>query len=202
MLHTSAVPLNLLEVLSDLQSKMEGYGFALAGGTSLALRFGHRLSIDLDFFTEAAFEPQDLANRLAVGPESITGSASGTLQMQLRKVKVEFLRHSYPPIAPKEFIQNIHFWSLQDVAAMKLNAICNRGSKKDFYDIRALLKEYDLHTLIQWYGAKYQPASSLMLVRSLSWFEDADAEPDPISLINESWDEVKSQIKTAIRSLS
>jgi hypothetical protein len=92
---------------------MEGYGFALAGGTSLALRFGHRLSIDLDFFTEAAFEPQDLANRLAVGPESITGSASGTLQMQLRKVKVEFLRHSYPPLAPKEFIQNIHFWSLQ-----------------------------------------------------------------------------------------
>jgi hypothetical protein len=202
MLHISAVPLNLLEVLSDLQSKIEGYGFALAGGTSLALRFGHRLSIDLDFFTEAAFEPPDLANLLAVGPESITGSASGTLQIQLRKVKVEFLRHSYPPLAPKEFIQNIHFWSLQDVAAMKLNAICNRGSKKDFYDIRALLKEYDLHQLIQWYGAKYQPASSLMLVRSLSWFEDADAEPDPISLINESWDEVKSQIKTAIRSLS
>lgn len=201
MLHTTAVPLNLLEVLTDLQEKTSASGFALAGGTSLALRFGHRFSVDLDFFTAHDFEPVALAEKLGVGPNSITGQAKETLQLLIDQVKVEFLKHSYRQLAPHDLIQHMHLWSVPDVAAMKLNAIANRGSKKDFYDIAALLNTYTLETLISYYKEKYNPASLLMLVRSLSWFDDADAEPDPRSLAGASWPDIKQIISNAIRSL-
>lgn len=201
MLHTSAVPLDLLQVLTDLQETTSAKDFALAGGTSLALRLGHRLSLDLDFFTPAHFDPATLAQDLGFGAESITGQAEGTLQLRVKTVKVEFLRHAYPKLAEDDVIQNVRMWSLQDVAAMKLNAISNRGSKKDFYDIAALLAHFPLEWMIGQYQMKYRPASLMMVVRSLAWFNDADAEPDPVSLCGDTWPNVMNKISIAIRSL-
>jgi hypothetical protein len=202
MLHTSAVPANLIEVLGSIQPRTVDAGFALAGGTSLALRFGHRLSVDLDFFTTTTFDPSQLSNALALGPESITGQANGTLQARIQNVKVEFLRHAYPPLNPVEIIDQIHLWSLPDVVAMKLNAISNRGSKKDFYDVAACLDHMTLEQMLGHYRAKYQPVSLMMCIRSLAWFADADAEPDPISLRNASWPHIKNRITSAIRTLT
>lgn len=202
MLHQSAVPLNLWQTLLELQKPLADTGFALAGGTSLALRLGHRLSTDLDFFTVDSFEPQALAEQLNLDHKSITGIAKGTLQIRHSDHKIEFLRHSYPRLEAIEQIDGIKIWSLADVAAMKINAIVNRGSKKDFYDIAALLALHPLETLLDFYQEKYQPASLLMVIRSLSWFDDAEAEPDPISLTGESWLSIVDQIKTAIRQLN
>ncbi|MEY3895533.1 MAG: hypothetical protein RLZZ214_1052 [Verrucomicrobiota bacterium] len=201
MLHRSAVPLNLFEVLTDLQERTSASGFALAGGTSLALRLGHRLSVDLDFFTSAPFDPATLANDLGVGPESITGQAQGTLQLRINNLKVEFLKHSYPQLADLDLIQGVRMWSFEDVAAMKLNAISNRGSKKDFYDVAALLEHFPLATMIRLYQAKYRPASLMMVIRSLAWFDDADSEPDPVSLRCDTWPVVMAKVSAAIRSL-
>jgi len=201
MFHLSAVPVNLLEVLTGLQEKTTAAGFALAGGTSLALRFGHRLSVDLDFFTSAHFEPATLAHELGIGPELITGQAAGTLQLRVNNVKVEFLKHAYPELAELDVVQGVRMWSLEDVAAMKLNAISNRGSKKDFYDVAALLDHFSLATMIGYYQAKYRPASLMMVIRSLVWFEDADSEPDPISLQGDAWPTVMEKVSAAIRGL-
>ena len=201
MLHTATVPVNLLKVLTDIQENTTSAGFALAGGTSLALRLGHRLSVDLDFFTLDPFDPATLAHHLGSGPESITGQAEGTLQLRINDVKVEFLKHSYPRLANNDLIENVNMWSLEDVAAMKLNAISNRGSKKDFYDIAALLEHFPLQTMIGHYQAKYHPSTILMVIRSLAWFDDADAEPDPISLRNDTWPDVMTKISAAIRTL-
>lgn len=201
MLRTSAVPINLTKVLTDLRDITASSGFALAGGTSLALRFGHRLSVDLDYFTSARFDPATLASNLGFGPEFITGQAEGTLQLRVDNVKVEFLRHAYPKLADDDLIQGVRMWSLGDVAAMKLNAISNRGSKKDFYDVAVLLEHFSLQSMIEFYQSKYRPASLMMVVRSLAWFEDADAEPDPITLRDESWTTVMEKIASAIRSL-
>lgn len=201
MLHTSAVPLNLFNVLTDIQEKTSAAGFSLAGGTSLALRIGHRLSIDLDFFTTTHFESATLAHHLDCGPESITGQADGTLQLRINNVKVEFLKHSYSKLADDDLIQGVTMWSLMDVTAMKLNAISNRGSKKDFYDIAALLDYFTLTEMIRHYQAKYNPASLMMVIRSLAWFDDANSEPDPISLRNDTWPSVIKKVSTAIRTL-
>lgn len=84
---------------------------------------------------------------------------------------------------------------------MELNAIANRGSKKDFHDIGALTERFPLETMLQFYQTKYRPASLMMVIRSLAWFDDADAEPDPISLRNETWLVIKEKIASAIRTL-
>ena len=201
MLHSSAVPVVLLKVLTDLQAPLAGSGFSLAGGTSLALRLGHRLSVDLDFFSSNHFEPTSLAQQLGLGPGSITGQATGTLQVRIHQIKVEFLQHAYPRLAGDDLVEGIRMWSLADVAAMKLNAISNRGSKKDFYDLAALLEHFPLQTMIDHYRAKYRPASLMMVIRSLAWFDDADAEPDPISLRDDSWQSVRNRVSSAIRAL-
>jgi hypothetical protein len=201
MLYTETVSASLLKRLRDYQQPAAAYGFALAGGTSLSLRFGHRVSVDLDFFTTLDFDPASLANHLGYGSESISGQAEGTLQLQVEDIKVEFFKHAYPKLRPIETIEGISLWSLEDVAAMKLNAITNRGSKKDFYDVVALLDHFTLETLIGYYQAKYQPASLMMVIRSLAWFDDADAEPDPLSLRQESWVMIKKKIALAIRGL-
>jgi predicted nucleotidyltransferase component of viral defense system len=185
----------------DVKDLAFSAGFSLAGGTSLALRLGHRLTVDLDFFTTGDFSPSSLSKKLGFGPETLTGMAEGTLQCRIQNVKVEFLRHNYPQLAEPDTIQGVVMWSIPDVAAMKLNAICNRGSKKDFYDIAALLDHFPLQILLDRYQTKYRPASLMMVIRNLAWFEDADAEPDPISLCGESWPAVTDKISAAIRAL-
>lgn len=201
MLQPAAVSVNLLQVLRDLQEKTASMGFALAGGTSLALRLGHRLSFDLDFFTNVDSNSEHWADRLGAGPETIIGTAEGTLQLVINGIKVEFLRHAYPKLAEFETHGDVRMWSLEDVGAMKLNAIANRGSKKDFYDLAALLDQFPLETMIAHYQAKYRPRSLLMVIRSLAWFDDAESEPDPISLQGTAWSQVKDCVSNAIRKL-
>lgn len=201
MLHQSAVTLNLWETLLSLQQPLDKSGFALAGGTSLALRMGHRLSVDLDFFTTHSFDNETLVKCMGINPSCITGMAEGTLQIRINDIKIEFLKHSYPALLGIEQIDSIKLWSLEDVAAMKINAIVNRGSKKDFYDLAAILKLHSLERILEFYQEKYRPATLLMAIRSLAWFDDAEAEPDPISLVGESWQSIMDQIKSAIRQL-
>ncbi|MCD8481581.1 MAG: nucleotidyl transferase AbiEii/AbiGii toxin family protein [Verrucomicrobia bacterium] len=147
------------------------------------------------------FEPDALVRDLGLNATFMTGQAEGCLQLRINNIKVEFLRHAYPKLAEDDHVEGIRLWSLQDVAAMKLNAIANRGSKKDFYDIVALLEHFALQSMIDLYQAKYRPASLMMVIKSLAWFVDADAEPDPITLRDQSWHEVKEIISSAIRSL-
>lgn len=201
MLHQSAVTLNLWETLLSLQQPLAHHEFALAGGTSLALRMGHRLSSDLDFFTTQPFDADKLIKSIGIDPSCITGIAEGTLQIRINNIKIEFLKHSYPALREIEQHNDIKLWSLEDVAAMKINAIVNRGSKKDFYDLAALLKIHPLESILAFYQEKYRPATLLMAIRSLAWFDDAEAEPDPVSLTGESWQSIMDQIKSAIRQL-
>lgn len=74
---------------------------------------------------------------------------------------------------------------------MKLNAVANRGSKKDFYDLVELLKHHTLQEMLGFFSTKYPNTDPFVVVRSLAWFEDAEQEPDPISCVGQTWIEVK-----------
>ncbi len=91
--------------------------------------------------------------------------------------------------------------SIKDVAAMKINAICNRGSKKDFFDMKVLLKTFTLREMLDFYQKKYVIGNRFMAIRSLVWFEDADSEPDPKSLDGSSWEAVKKFILEQVSAL-
>lgn len=64
-LQTQAVSPSLMALLQTLMGEKLLSSFSLAGGTALALRFGHRESVDIDLFTEAPFEEQALAEKYA-----------------------------------------------------------------------------------------------------------------------------------------
>jgi predicted nucleotidyltransferase component of viral defense system len=201
MLHHDAVPKPVNDLLARLAPREELREFALGGGTSLALRFGHRSSVDLDFFTTSEFSPDDLFASLKINPATIVRQATNSLTVDANGVKLDLLRHAYPLIEPVECLEGIRFISLPDLAAMKLNAIANRGSKKDFYDLFELVIHFSLQTMIDFFTRKYESSDAFTVIRSLAWFEDAEAEPDPVSLNGLDWQKVKSRIRESVASL-
>ncbi len=194
-LHFETVSEELASLLHKLMAAAELENFYLVGGTALALRFGHRKSIDLDLFTHHPFEASRLSQWIE-GNYSLreAATAQNTLVGQINGIKTDFIAHQYPLIEGVETIDGIRMLSVADIAAMKLNAIANRGSKKDFWDYALLLDEYDRKTLLSFFAQKYPNASRWNVEKSLSYFDDAEQDPDPIDLTGQTWDQVKAVI--------
>lgn len=201
MLRFDAIPEPVRILLVSLAPQPALRDFALGGGTSLALRFGHRLSVDLDFFTTQEFSPETLIASLDISPYTITGRAANSLTIDAAGVKLDLLRHAYSLLEPVESIDGISLISLPDLAAMKLNAIANRGSKKDFYDLAELLKRFTIRQMIGFFTEKYPATDPFTVIRSLAWFEDAELEPDPLPLNSVTWKEVKALACAAVATL-
>jgi predicted nucleotidyltransferase component of viral defense system len=92
--------------------------------------------------------------------------------------------------------------SIKEIAAMKLNAIAGRGSKKDFIDLYYILQKYNLSQLLDFYKVKYQDGSDFMVLKSLSYFDDADLEQTPLIFQDITWDEIKAEIIVQVRAVS
>ncbi|MCL4514505.1 MAG: nucleotidyl transferase AbiEii/AbiGii toxin family protein [Firmicutes bacterium] len=173
-------------------------GFYLAGGTGLALQLGHRISGDLDFFCPEEFEPWSLKDRLAAaGQFAVASEARGTLHGIFNSAKVSFLKYSYPLLFPTKNLTGIEIADYREIALMKITAISSRGSKKDFVDLYFVCQEYSLILLMDLFEEKYRKASysKYHILKSLTFFEDADAEPDPVMLKPWSWENVKDYFK-------
>jgi hypothetical protein len=172
------------DLIKKLQARDELKGFYLVGGTALALQLGHRNSIDIDLFTKKDFEPTDLLNTLGKDfSVEATFSANNTLLSFVDRIKTDFITHNYPLIHPPITEEGITFLSLQDIAAMKLNAISNSGKRlKDFIDIYYLLEHFSLNEMIEFYSIKYPKFNPLIALRAVGYFEDIDPEIDPPKL--------------------
>lgn len=202
MLHFDAVPDSVRNLLMRLAPLPALEDFSLGGGTSLALRFGHRLSVDLDFFTTVEFDTGQLADRLGFTGAIQVNRAPNSLTLDLQGTKLDFLRHAYPLLDPTEKTEGVRLLSLPDVAAMKLNATANRGAKKDFFDLCELQRHHPLSTMLDWFETKYRSADRFTVIRSLGWFEDAELEPDPVPLNGDDWQVVKTQLRNMISDLA
>jgi predicted nucleotidyltransferase component of viral defense system len=203
MLHSEAVPPGTLALLKSLCSHQALDGFALVGGTSLALRFGHRMSVDLDFFRPEKFDNKVVAAALAADFPSfqLTNDNSNGMMAFIEKVKVDFVTYRYPLLHPYETIEGVRMMSLQDVVAMKLGAISNRGAKKDFYDLHTLLKEIGLDEILRCYALKFPNHDPMIPLRSMIYFEDAEETETPKSLVKTTWVKVKAEIQKAVRPM-
>jgi hypothetical protein len=203
MLHSEAVPPGTLALLKNLCAHHALDGFALVGGTSLALRFGHRMSVDLDFFRPEKFDNKVIAAALSEDFPSfqLTNDNSNGMMAFIEKVKVDFVTYRYPLLHPYETIEGVRMMSLQDVVAMKLGAISNRGAKKDFYDLHTLLKEIGLDEILRCYALKFPNHDPMIPLRSMIYFEDAEATETPKSLVKTTWAKVKAEIQKAVRPM-
>lgn len=132
-LHYDAVPVPLLELLRKLMAEEGLSPFCLVGGTALALHLGHRISVDIDLFSDKAFDADLIAGFISeVYAIQSLETAKNTVRGEVAGIKLDIMAHRYPMIGTPSAVDGIRIASLKDIAAMKLNAIANRGSKKDF----------------------------------------------------------------------
>lgn len=197
---TSAVPTDILNLLNRLMKSQPLKRFHLVGGTSLALRLGHRMSLDVDLFTLDDFDEMQLVGILRDQYElTALETEKNTIRTLINNIKVDFISHNYPIVKPLDTIDGIRMASLEDVAAMKINAISNRGSKKDFWDYAALLTYFTTEDMLSFFQAKYFGANAWHAEKSLSFFDDAEIEPDPKDLWGRTWQEIKRIVSQSLK---
>jgi hypothetical protein len=170
--------------------------FYLAGGTGAALQLGHRRSADLDLFCERPWKWERLAPALAAcGAVEIDRQEAGTFVGAVDGVRVSLFHYPYvlleEPIATRF---GLPVAGLLDIGCMKLVAVSQRGSRKDFVDLYELGRAgVGIREILTALGAK-MPAIGLNpvhVLRSLAYFEDAEAEPEPMMLVQYEWSIVR-----------
>ena len=201
MLSIRTILPDTLELLKTMSSQPELQNMRLVGGTSLALQYGHRQSVDLDFFGHLQVSQEELlqmANR--IGETTIYSQSPNILQLVINGVKVDIVNYScYEWIDEPVVEEGIVLASPKDIAALKINAIEGRGTKKDFVDMFLLLQHYDLESILQFYKQKYPNHSEFRALLSLTYFEDADEQPMPPLFVDTTWEQMKDAIKTIVR---
>jgi hypothetical protein len=199
MLHYETVDEGTLGLLKQLQSLDILSEMRLVGGTSLALQIGHRKSIDIDLFGILNVEFDILIDELkTLGEVVLLKNSKNIHSLLINNIKVDIVNYNYKWLTNKMTIDNIYFATIEDIAAMKLNAIMGRGSKKDFIDLYFILKNYTLTTLMDFYSKKYHDGSIFLVLKSLAYFDDADEQEMPFMFHNTSWQTMKNNIKKAL----
>ena len=169
MLSIQTVNSDSLELLKAISAQPEMRDLRLVGGTALALQYGHRQSVDLDFFGPLPAEKDaliDVARR--VGSVMVLNQSKIILQ--------------------------------KDIAAMKVNAIIGRGTRKDFIDLYVLLLHYSLAEILGFYEQKYPEFSEYRALMSMTYFDDAELQDMPLMFIDTPWDEMKKAIIQAVNA--
>jgi hypothetical protein len=188
--HPEVLPDGWMQAADDLSRTSVLEGFYLAGGTGLALQYGHRRSADLDLFREAPFESAHVADLLR-GQQGLARVAlqKGTAHFTLRGVKVSLLHYPYPVLFPPRAYQGLQVADQRDIGCMKIQAIGDRGSRRDFVDLYLVASREGLGTLFECFSRKYASVaySRTHYLKALTYFADAEAEPMPAMLVPLDW---------------
>lgn len=201
MLYYETVAPETLGLLRNIQKIKLLSQTRLVGGTALALQYGHRESIDLDFFGVIDINPEQMKTELqAIGSVETISTSNAIRIFKINNVKTDFVNYHYKWLKKPVIIDDLILADVVDIAAMKLSAVTNRGKKKDFIDIFYILKQYSLKEIIDFYLLKYDEKSPFFVLKSIIYFEDAEDEPMPKTKENISWESIKETIRDAVRS--
>jgi hypothetical protein len=149
-------------------------GWVLYGGTALALRLGHRTSVDFDFFSADPLVPLEFRDRYGLEGDILQADVN-TLSVLHHGVKLSFFGGlSLGVLNPPDFLGECPVASLEDLAAGKLAALVNRVELKDYLDIVALLRHgCELSHLLACANAVYRGEFPIAAcLKSLTWFDD------------------------------
>ncbi|MEY4904056.1 MAG: hypothetical protein RLZZ292_1871, partial [Bacteroidota bacterium] len=196
MLQLRTIEPRTLELLKQLNNEPLLANNFLVGGTSLALQLGHRFSIDLYLFTHHPFNAEELLETLkryfTVQPLTVNSTIFISV---VNGVKVDVVHFKYPFAHPILEVEGVRLADIRDVAPMKLDAVTKRGSKKDFYDMYFLLQKYTLSEILNWYNTMFGHSTSFHVLRSLTYFEDAELMENPLVFDKKiTWEKVKKSI--------
>jgi hypothetical protein len=176
-----AIPVSVATLLDDIHTWPLPVGTYMAGGTAVAIYLNHRVSVDIDLFTEKEFYCSSII--VPIGQRYVTTitnpAEKNTLTAMVANVRFSLFHYPYPLLKPlvNKPECNIGLASPEDIAAMKVVAITQRGSAKDFVDLHALIGAFGLPLdyLIVQVLKKYGVSGDYgyQIKRSLVYFDDA-----------------------------
>lgn len=202
MLQLQTIEPKTLGILRHLQSLPLFENSRLVGGTALALQLGHRKSIDLDLFGSIEASPEEIYDACKeIGNLEISKASKNINIYWIDGVKVDCVNYPYEWLEECKVVEGIRLASFVDIAAMKISAIINRGTKKDFIDLYFLLKEMSLNCILDLYERKYPEGSRFIAIKSLTYFEDAESDPMPYMFSDITWNEIKTTIIAEVQKL-
>lgn len=174
-MHWNVLDKNRQDLLPHL-AFLKDSGFYLAGGTALALQIGHRTSVDFDFYNPESFNPINIIDSLKQHNPTVIQEAEDTLALRANDVELSFFKYSYKLLEPLIEQEYLYLASLEDIAAMKIIALVQRGLYRDFIDLYFLLKMFELGKILEFAKEKYSPFNKYLAIQALTYFEDADED--------------------------
>jgi len=214
MLHWNTVNKFLAASLIDLMHAPELENFRLVGGTALSLYLGHRLSIDIDLFTDAPYRSVDfdsIEKFLHKKFKYVTGDFGGTAGMGKsylvghdpnNQIKLD-LYYSMDPFFQNYVIHdNIRMATVEEIIAMKVDVILRGGRKKDYWDLHQLLETYTIDQMINLHQKRFEWTHNReKILTNFRNFSDADLDFDPICLKSKEWIFIKEDFEVALKDV-
>lgn len=213
MIHWETVNELLKESLLELMNADEFKDFRLVGGTALSLHMGHRISIDIDLFTDSeygsidfeaienylfanfAYVDRGFGGIVGMGKSYLIGSdPDNTVKLDVYYSNDSFL---YDAVV----IDGVRLAVVEDIIAMKLDVVLYGGRKKDFWDLHELLPDYQISDMLELHKKRCEYTHDRDII--LSNFVDfgfADADLDPICLRKKHWEFIKEDIQEAVKA--
>ena len=211
MLYWNTVNRTLKESLLTLMQAESLKDFRLVGGTALSLHLGHRISVDIDLFTDAAYGTIDfdsIDSFLQENFGSVMGAFGGNPGMGRsyligpdidNPVKLDVYYSMDPFFQPLIEQDGVRMATVGEITAMKMDIIQRTGRKKDFWDLHELLDHYGIKDMIDLHRQRFEwTHDEPLILRNLMTFSGADHEPDPICLRGKHWAFIKEDIRDAI----
>lgn len=203
MLYTQTVTAGTLDLIQRLMKDEQFKSFNLVGGTALALQLGHRVSIDIDLFSQKAFDAEKMQSHLEKNYGAIiVRTGKNSMAADIEGIRTDIMTHQYPDVKPPLTTEGVRMASLEDIAAMKGNVITRDPERlKDFVDMNYLLEKMSLNEITKAYMTKYPNVIPQMLNTSLLYHREIDMNI-PIKLMSTEpfdFEKVKERLYDAVQ---
>ncbi len=194
---------DLLEIIKKICAHKSFAHFRLCGGTALALQCGHRISVDADFVSEKKIDANELIAVINQEFKNVSDIHMGThgLFLKVNDVKTDFLTWNSPFIRPELISDGIRLLNVEEIIAMKLFAILQRGEKKDYMDIASLLGRFSLEEMISFYSERHKGSDGMLILKYLSSYGDIENQPEPRMLNGFTWIDCKKKLGEALKKM-
>ena len=202
MLQTQTITKETFELLTTLMQDERLKHFNLVGGTALALYMGHRKSIDIDLFTQYFFDVDEIKDYLMHAYNfQMDRQTDATLIGHIDAIKIDCIRYNYPLVEPLLNENGFRIYSISDIAAMKLTAISQSGSRlKDFVDVAFMSTRLSLNDMLNAFRIKFPKTNIMSAIRGLTYYDDINFFVE-ISLIEGifKWKLIEKRLKEMIK---
>jgi len=197
-MHKECFPEKGWKVFLGLKDLFTKYNVILAGGTALAFHIGHRISADLDFFTDVSFNIEAIIKGMRKSGYAfhIISEGEGYLIVEVEGLKVSIFRYDYPFLEKATMYKGFQIAGILDIASMKVIAISQRGTKRDLIDLYFIVQNMPFYKLAEHMVRRFgkERINPVHIGKSFVYFSDAESNPEPeyIKGMEVSWATIKS----------